>query len=160
MIIPPSNLRPRVKAPICTDVVALWDGYRAIGTKFSTTKLHARSPLLSWKRQAKSWWGQLTDDDLDRIEGESDKLVGALQTASAGLPSSGDYTGKYTYRLEYRAANTERDLVPNFVAKVANFVAVPRNSARISRPILVQFFMSVTQRGTLSGRTSTRAPSV
>jgi uncharacterized protein YjbJ (UPF0337 family) len=36
-----------------------------------------------WKQargQAKSWWGQLTDDDLDRIEGESDKLVGALQT--------------------------------------------------------------------------------
>src|SRR5919198_5433859 len=36
-----------------------------------------------WKQargQAKSWWGQLTDDDLDRIEGESDKLIGALQT--------------------------------------------------------------------------------
>jgi len=36
-----------------------------------------------WKQargQAKSWWGQLTDDDLDRIEGEADKLVGALQT--------------------------------------------------------------------------------
>lgn len=24
--------------------------------------------------------GQLTDDDLDRIEGESEKLIGALQT--------------------------------------------------------------------------------
>jgi uncharacterized protein YjbJ (UPF0337 family) len=36
-----------------------------------------------WKQargQAKSWWGQLTDDELDRIEGESEKLVGLLQT--------------------------------------------------------------------------------
>ena len=36
-----------------------------------------------WKQargQAKSWWGQLTDDDLDRIEGEAEQLVGALQT--------------------------------------------------------------------------------
>jgi uncharacterized protein YjbJ (UPF0337 family) len=36
-----------------------------------------------WKQargQAKSWWGQLTDDELDQIEGESDKLVGYLQT--------------------------------------------------------------------------------
>lgn len=36
-----------------------------------------------WKQargQAKVWWGQLTDDELDQIEGESDKLVGLLQT--------------------------------------------------------------------------------
>ena len=36
-----------------------------------------------WKQargQAKSWWGQLTDDELDQIEGEADKLVGYLQT--------------------------------------------------------------------------------
>ena len=36
-----------------------------------------------WKQargQAKAWWGQLTDDELDQIEGESEKLVGALQT--------------------------------------------------------------------------------
>jgi uncharacterized protein YjbJ (UPF0337 family) len=36
-----------------------------------------------WKQtrgQAKIWWGQLTDDELDQIEGESDKLVGLLQT--------------------------------------------------------------------------------
>ena len=35
-----------------------------------------------WKQargQAKSWWGQLTDDELDKIEGESEKLVGILQ---------------------------------------------------------------------------------
>ena len=36
-----------------------------------------------WKQargQAKAWWGQLTDDELDEIEGESEKLVGVLQT--------------------------------------------------------------------------------
>jgi uncharacterized protein YjbJ (UPF0337 family) len=35
-----------------------------------------------WKQmrgEVKKWWGDLTDDDLDRIEGERDKLVGILQ---------------------------------------------------------------------------------
>ena len=35
-----------------------------------------------WKQmrgQVKKWWGDLTDDDLDRIEGERDKLIGRLQ---------------------------------------------------------------------------------
>ena len=37
----------------------------------------------TWKQargQAKTWWGKLTDDEIDQIEGESDKLVGLLQT--------------------------------------------------------------------------------
>jgi uncharacterized protein YjbJ (UPF0337 family) len=36
----------------------------------------------NWKQlrgQVKEWWGQLTDDDLDRIEGSSEKLIGRLQ---------------------------------------------------------------------------------
>jgi len=35
-----------------------------------------------WKQmrgKAKEWWGQLTDDDLDRINGQKDQLVGKLQ---------------------------------------------------------------------------------
>ena len=35
-----------------------------------------------WKQargQAKSGWGPLTDDEVDKIEGESEKLVGILQ---------------------------------------------------------------------------------
>jgi uncharacterized protein YjbJ (UPF0337 family) len=35
-----------------------------------------------WKQvrgQMKQWWGQLTDDDLDRVGGKRDKLVGLLQ---------------------------------------------------------------------------------
>ncbi len=35
-----------------------------------------------WKQmrgQVKTWWGNLTDDDLDVIDGNRDKLVGKLQ---------------------------------------------------------------------------------
>jgi uncharacterized protein YjbJ (UPF0337 family) len=35
-----------------------------------------------WKQirgQAKIWWGKLTDDDLDKVDGQSDKLIGLLQ---------------------------------------------------------------------------------
>ncbi len=35
-----------------------------------------------WKQfrgQAKIWWGELTDDDLDKVDGNFDKLIGLLQ---------------------------------------------------------------------------------
>lgn len=35
-----------------------------------------------WKQmrgRAKEWWGKLTDDDLDRIQGKRDILLGLLQ---------------------------------------------------------------------------------
>jgi uncharacterized protein YjbJ (UPF0337 family) len=35
-----------------------------------------------WKElrgRVKEWWGDLTDDDVNRIDGSQDKLVGALQ---------------------------------------------------------------------------------
>jgi len=35
-----------------------------------------------WKQvrgQAKIWWGKLTDDDLDTVDGNFDKLTGLLQ---------------------------------------------------------------------------------
>jgi uncharacterized protein YjbJ (UPF0337 family) len=35
-----------------------------------------------WKQlrgEVKTWWGNLTDDDFDQIDGERDKLVGRLQ---------------------------------------------------------------------------------
>ena len=35
-----------------------------------------------WKQirgQAKEWWGKLTDDDLDKVDGKYDKLSGLLQ---------------------------------------------------------------------------------
>jgi uncharacterized protein YjbJ (UPF0337 family) len=36
-----------------------------------------------WKQfrgKVQEKWGQLTDDDLDRIEGKRDQLIGAVQT--------------------------------------------------------------------------------
>jgi uncharacterized protein YjbJ (UPF0337 family) len=35
-----------------------------------------------WKEmrgQVKEWWGKLTDDDLEQVEGKADQLIGALQ---------------------------------------------------------------------------------
>jgi len=35
-----------------------------------------------WKQlrgEVKVWWGKLTDDDLDKVEGNYEKLVGLLQ---------------------------------------------------------------------------------
>lgn len=35
-----------------------------------------------WKQargKIKQWWGDVTDDDLDRIEGRRDELVGVIQ---------------------------------------------------------------------------------
>jgi uncharacterized protein YjbJ (UPF0337 family) len=35
-----------------------------------------------WKQirgQAKVWWGKLTDDDLEKVGGQFDKLIGMLQ---------------------------------------------------------------------------------
>jgi len=35
-----------------------------------------------WKQirgEAKKWWGDLTDDEFDQIDGERDKLVGKVQ---------------------------------------------------------------------------------
>ncbi len=35
-----------------------------------------------WKQvrgQARTWWGKLTDDDLDKVAGKSDAFVGLLQ---------------------------------------------------------------------------------
>lgn len=35
-----------------------------------------------WKEmrgQVKEWWGKLTDDDLEQMDGKADQLIGALQ---------------------------------------------------------------------------------
>lgn len=35
-----------------------------------------------WKEmrgQVKEWWGKLTDDDLERVGGKADQLIGILQ---------------------------------------------------------------------------------
>ena len=53
-----------------------------------------------WKQlrgDVKKWWGDLTDDDLDRIAGERDKLVGRIQE-------------RYGYAREQAEAEVDRYL--------------------------------------------------
>jgi len=56
-----------------------------VGDKSSNDKLVVNRDILrgQWtqlKGEIKSKWGQLTDDELTRVEGDMDKLVGSLQT--------------------------------------------------------------------------------
>lgn len=56
--------------------------------------------LGKWKLirgHAKQWWGKLTDDDLDRIAGEKDKLIGLIQE-------------RYGYAREKAEEEVERNL--------------------------------------------------
>jgi uncharacterized protein YjbJ (UPF0337 family) len=51
-----------------------------------------------WKQmrgELKSWWGKLADDDLDRIGGQKDKLIGLVQE-------------KYGYARDYAEQEVER----------------------------------------------------
>lgn len=51
-----------------------------------------------WKQirgQVKVWWGKLTDDDLDKVNGEYDKFIGLLQE-------------KYGYTREQAEAEFEK----------------------------------------------------
>ena len=53
-----------------------------------------------WKQirgEAKVWWGKLTDDDLDKVEGKFDVFVGLLQE-------------KYGYSRENAEADIEKNL--------------------------------------------------
>jgi uncharacterized protein YjbJ (UPF0337 family) len=53
-----------------------------------------------WKQlrgEVKQWWGDLTDDDLDKIAGERDKLVGRVQE-------------RYGYAKEQAEAEVDRHL--------------------------------------------------
>jgi uncharacterized protein YjbJ (UPF0337 family) len=54
-----------------------------------------------WKQiqgEAKKWWGDLTDDELTRVDGEQDKLVGLLQE-------------RYGYSKEKAEAEIDRRLI-------------------------------------------------
>jgi uncharacterized protein YjbJ (UPF0337 family) len=53
-----------------------------------------------WKQlrgEVKKWWGDLTDDDFEKIDGERDKLVGRLQE-------------RYGYAKEQAEAEVDRRL--------------------------------------------------
>jgi uncharacterized protein YjbJ (UPF0337 family) len=52
------------------------------GNAFSGEKMNNNILEGKWKQirgQAKTWWGKLTDDDLEKVGGQYDKLIGLLQ---------------------------------------------------------------------------------
>ena len=71
-----------------------------------------------WKQmrgELKTWWGKLTDDDVDRIGGQKDKLVGLIQErygytreqaeqeVERYLQECGDKTGRIVARMSVKA---------------------------------------------------------
>ena len=50
------------------------------------------------KGQVKEWWGELTDDDLEKAEGKADRLIGLLQQKYCY--SKEDAEKEYNKRLE------------------------------------------------------------
>src|SRR5439155_23747625 len=71
-----------------------------------------------WKqmrRELKTWWGKLTDDDFERIGGQKDKLIGLLQErygytreqaeqeVERRLQEYGDKTGRVVARMSVKA---------------------------------------------------------
>ena len=82
-----------------------------------------------WKQmrgELKSWWGKLADDDLDRIGGQKDKLIGLVQE-------------KYGYTRGYAEQDVERRLkefgdktggvVANMTAKAQDLGATAASKA-------------------------------
>jgi uncharacterized protein YjbJ (UPF0337 family)/ElaB/YqjD/DUF883 family membrane-anchored ribosome-binding protein len=75
-------------------------GISTQGNKMALNKDSLRGQWNQVKGEIKSKWGQLTDDDLTRVEGDYEKLVGSLQT-----------------RYGYERARAEREVNDFFKSK-------------------------------------------
>jgi uncharacterized protein YjbJ (UPF0337 family) len=89
-----------------------------------------------WKRirgELKTWWGSLTDDDVERIGGQKDKLIGLLQE-------------RYGYTREQAEQDVERRLqeygdktarvVARMSVKAREFGATAANKANQAAPVI------------------------
>jgi uncharacterized protein YjbJ (UPF0337 family) len=89
-----------------------------------------------WKQmrgELKTWWGKLTDDDVDRIGGQKDKLIGLIQE-------------KYGYAREQAEQEVERRLqeygdktdgaVASMSAKAREFGATAAKKANEAAPVI------------------------
>jgi uncharacterized protein YjbJ (UPF0337 family) len=89
-----------------------------------------------WKQmrgELKTWWGKLSDDDVDRISGQKDKLVGLIQE-------------RYGYTREQAEQEIERRLqeysdktggaVANMSAKAREFGATAAKKANQAAPVI------------------------
>ena len=79
-----------------------------------------------WKQmrgELKTWWGKLTDDDVDRIGGQKDKLIGLIQE-------------RYGYAREQAEQEIERrfqEYGDKTGGAVASMSAKAESSARLQR---------------------------
>jgi uncharacterized protein YjbJ (UPF0337 family) len=89
-----------------------------------------------WKQmrgELKTWWGKLTDDDIDRIGGQKDKLVGLIQE-------------RYGYTREQADQEVERHLqeyddktggtVASMSARAREFGATAAKKANEAAPVI------------------------
>ena len=89
-----------------------------------------------WKQmrgELKTWWGKLTDDDVDRIAGQKDKLVGLIQE-------------RYGYTREHAEQEIERRLqeygdktggaVASMSAKARELGATAAKKANEAAPVI------------------------
>lgn len=80
-----------------------------------------------FKGKAKEKWGQLTDDELDQIEGNRDQLVGKVNaTATPGTGPSARWMRRST------AGNTARPIRERPAQRMG--MGPPRGRARMVRP--------------------------
>ena len=68
----------------------------------------------NWKQlrgHIKEWWGTITDDELDQIDGQYDRFVGKLQEKYGYTQEEAeDAVSRFLDRVEYRMDdNTMRD---------------------------------------------------
>jgi uncharacterized protein YjbJ (UPF0337 family) len=85
-----------------------------------------------WKRmrgELKSWWGKLADDDLDRIGGQKDKLIGLVQE-------------KYGYGRDHAEQEVERRF-KEFGDKTGGVVANITNKANEAATVVGEKFGSL-----------------
>ncbi len=104
-----------------------------------------------WKQmrgELKTWWGKLTDDDVDRIGGQKDKLVGLIQERygytreqaeqeiERRLQEYGDKTGKVVARMSVKArefgataAKKANEAAPVIGEKMKSLASVIRKKA-------------------------------
>ena len=104
-----------------------------------------------WKQmrgELKTWWGNLTDDDFERIGGQKDKLIGLLQErygysraqaeeeVERRLQEYGDKTGRIVARMSVKArefgataAKKANEAAPAIGEKVKSLASVIRERA-------------------------------
>ena len=78
-----SQRRARIDGPDHAAALAAWSSLiRDIKTNKEDKKMASDILQGRWKQMRgdlRIWWGKLTDDDFDRIQGSREKLMGALQ---------------------------------------------------------------------------------